>query len=89
MALRQKKRAGPKEELASKAVSDYLTILRASRPPPTSRAPSAISEAPPVGGSVPPAAAAAPPAPPAVAVAVAVAAAVPANALRHSFGTSR
>src|SRR5215203_3919781 len=64
-------------------VSYYRTILRARRPPATSRAPapSANSEAPPVGGSAPPAAAEAdaeaeppppppPPPPPAVAVTV-------------------
>src|SRR5215217_1803314 len=44
----------------------YRTILRAKRPPPTSRAPApnASSEAPPVEGSAPPAAAEAEPPPP-------------------------
>src|SRR5215208_5066342 len=64
------------------SVSYYRTILRARRPPATSRAPapSANSDAPPVLGSAPPAAAEAepppPPPPPAEAEAVEVALAV-------------
>src|SRR5215216_2626212 len=65
-------------------VSYYRTILRARRPPATSRAPapSANSEAPPVGGSAPPAAAEADAEapPPAAAVAVVVAVEVAAEA---------
>src|SRR5215207_9992169 len=74
-------------------VSYYRTILRASRPPATSRAPapSANSDAPPVGGSAPPAAAEAAEAepPPALAVAVAVAVAVAAEAEAALMFTSR
>src|SRR5215208_811946 len=79
-------KAGPRRDpllLMRCSVSYYRTILRARRPPATSRAPapSASSDAPPVLGSEPPAAEAAeaeppPPPPPALAVEVEVALAV-------------
>ena len=77
-AIRTKK-AGPRRDppLLSARPTTYRKILRARRPPTTSRtpAPSAKSEAPPVLGNAPPAAADAEP-PPAEAVAVAAAVAV-------------
>jgi hypothetical protein len=93
-------KAGPRRDpllLMRCSVSYCRTILRARRPPATSRAPapSANSDAPPVLGSEPPAAEAAeaepppPPPPPALAVEVALAVTVAAEAEAVLMFTSR